>query len=103
MATLDNLTEKAAGDAELSRGDVAEAMRALLDEAVAEEAKGDFLTALARKGETAGEIAAFALELRARAVVRRLIRRGSAGWCWTWWARARTCRTPLMFPRARFS
>jgi anthranilate phosphoribosyltransferase len=47
---------------------VAEAMRALLDDSVAEGAKADFLTALARKGETAGEIAAFALELRSRAV-----------------------------------
>src|SRR5439155_7837848 len=31
-------------------------------------AKAEFLAALAGKGETAGEIAAFALELRARAV-----------------------------------
>lgn len=68
MATLDKLTEKATSGAELSREDVAEAMRALLDVAIAEGEKADFLTALARKGETAGEIAAFALELRARAV-----------------------------------
>src|ERR1700693_1597873 len=68
MATLDNLTEKATTGAELSREDVSRAMLALLDGTVAEEAKGDFLTALARKGETAGEIAAFALELRSRAV-----------------------------------
>src|ERR1035437_3841499 len=68
MATLNKLTEKATAGAELSREDVAEAMRALLDDAVGEDAKADFLTALARRGETAGEIAAFALELRARAV-----------------------------------
>ncbi len=68
MATLNKLTEKVVAGAELSRDEVAEAMRALLDEAVAEDAKADFLTALARKGETAGEIAAFALELRSRAV-----------------------------------
>jgi len=68
MATLDKLTEKASAGAGLSREDIAEAMRALLDGAVAEDAKADFLTALARRGETAGEIAAFALELRARAV-----------------------------------
>src|ERR1035441_7872404 len=68
MATLNKLTEKATAGAELSREDVAEAMRALLDDAVGEDAKADFLTALAKKGETAGEIAAFALELRSRAV-----------------------------------
>src|SRR6266404_3124814 len=68
MAALNKLTEKATAGAELSRDEVAEAMRALLDDAVAEDAKADFLTALARKGETAGEIAAFALELRSRAV-----------------------------------
>src|SRR6266404_7279135 len=68
MALLNELTEKATTGAELSRDDVAEVMRALLDEAVAEDAKADFLTALAGKGETAGEIAAFALELRSRAV-----------------------------------
>ncbi len=43
-------------------------MTALLDQSVADEAKAGFLTALARKGETAEEIAAFALELRARAI-----------------------------------
>jgi anthranilate phosphoribosyltransferase len=68
MATLKQLTEKAVSGAELSRENVAEAMRALLDAAVAEDAKADFLAALARRGETAGEITAFALELRARAV-----------------------------------
>src|ERR1022692_5301544 len=68
MATLDKLIEKAAAGAELSREDVSMAMRALLDDSLSEDAKADFLTALARKGETAGEIAAFALELRSRAV-----------------------------------
>ena len=53
---------------DLAREDVAEAIRALLDDAVSDEAKAEFLTALARKGETAEEIAAFATELRARAV-----------------------------------
>ena len=52
----------------LSREDVAEAMGALLDAAVADGAKAEFLTALANKGETAEEIAAFALELRGRGV-----------------------------------
>src|ERR1017187_5758583 len=68
MATLDKLIEKAAAGAELSREDVSMAMRALLDDSLSEDAKADFLTALAQKGETAGEIAAFALELRSRAV-----------------------------------
>ena len=68
MTPLSTLTEKATSSADLSREDVTEAMRALLDETVAETAKAEFLTALARKGETAEEIAAFALELRARAV-----------------------------------
>ena len=68
MATLDKLIEKATSGAELSREDVSLAMRALLDDAVGEDAKAEFLTALARKGETAGEIAAFAMELRSRAV-----------------------------------
>jgi anthranilate phosphoribosyltransferase len=68
MATLDKLTEKATSGAELSREDVSRAMRALLDDAIGEDAKADFLTALALRGETAGEIAAFALELRSRAV-----------------------------------
>jgi anthranilate phosphoribosyltransferase len=52
----------------LSRADIAGAVIELLDPTVAGDAKADFLTALARKGETAEEIAAFALELRARAV-----------------------------------
>jgi anthranilate phosphoribosyltransferase len=68
MATLDKLSGKATAGAELSREDVSRAMLALLDDVVGEDAKADFLTALARRGETAGEIAAFALELRARAV-----------------------------------
>jgi anthranilate phosphoribosyltransferase len=68
MTTLAELTQQATAGAGLSRADVAEAMRALLDGTVAEDAKGDFLTALAHKGETAEEIAAFALELRDRAV-----------------------------------
>src|ERR1041385_437898 len=68
MTTLADLTQQAAAGTDLSRDNVTEAVSALLDSAVAEDTKGDFLTALARKGETAGEIAAFALELRARAV-----------------------------------
>src|ERR1039457_2813267 len=68
MTVLRELTNKVTAGAELSRDEVTEAMRALLDDAVGEDAKAEFLTAVAREGETAGEIAAFALELRSRAV-----------------------------------
>lgn len=62
------LTNKLAASGSLSRSEVAEAVAALLNCSVSDDAKAEFLTALARKGETAEEIAAFALELRARAV-----------------------------------
>jgi anthranilate phosphoribosyltransferase len=52
----------------LTRPHVAAAVAALLDPAVPDADKAAFLTALAQRGETADEIAAFALELRARAV-----------------------------------
>jgi anthranilate phosphoribosyltransferase len=68
MTTLDALTKKTASGAELSREEIGEAVALLLDSRVADDAKAAFLTALACKGETAGEIAAFALELRMRAV-----------------------------------
>ena len=71
MTGLDTLTKKVARE-DLARDDVAEAIRALLDGVVSDDAKAEFLTALARKGETAGEIAAFAMELRARAVDPRI-------------------------------
>ncbi len=65
---MNKLTTKLKSGANLSREDVAAAMVALLDDGVGEDAKADFLTALTQKGETAEEIAAFALELHARAV-----------------------------------
>ena len=68
MTTLDALTKKTASGADLSREEIGEAVALLLDSHVADDVKSAFLTALARKGETAGEIAAFALELRMRAV-----------------------------------
>ena len=64
MTGLNQLTQ----GRDLSRAEIAGAVKDLLDPTVADAAKADFLTALARKGETAEEIAAFALELRARAV-----------------------------------
>jgi anthranilate phosphoribosyltransferase len=67
MTGLDTLTKKVTRE-DLARDDVAEAIGALLDGAVSDDAKAEFLTALARKGETAEEIAVFALELRARGI-----------------------------------
>ena len=68
MTTLEELTRKLEAGGDLFRDETLRAVAALLDEAVDEDAKAGFLTALARKGETAEEIAAFAVELRARAV-----------------------------------
>ncbi|HAB17077.1 MAG TPA: anthranilate phosphoribosyltransferase [Verrucomicrobiota bacterium] len=51
--------------AALDSNQVATAVRALVDPGVPAEAKAEFLTALAKKGETPDEIAAFARELRA--------------------------------------
>ena len=68
MKRLTELTGKLATGGDLGRDEVAVAVQALLDDAVADAAKAAFLVALARKGETAAEIAAFALELRDRAV-----------------------------------
>jgi anthranilate phosphoribosyltransferase len=68
MTALGTLTAKVTSGADLSRSEVAEAMVALLDNTIPDDTKGEFLTALARKGESAEEIAAFAMELRARAV-----------------------------------
>jgi anthranilate phosphoribosyltransferase len=65
---LDALTLKVPAGCELSRAEIAEVVQVLLDDETTEDAKAGFLTALARRGETAGEIAAFALELRSRAV-----------------------------------
>jgi anthranilate phosphoribosyltransferase len=68
VTTLEHLTPRASAGCELSRAEIADAMQALLDSGVTEDAKAEFLTALACRGETAEEIAAFALELRRRAV-----------------------------------
>ena len=62
------LTAFVAAGGELGPDRIARAVAALTDEALAPEAKADFLVALARKGETPAEISGFAAELRARAV-----------------------------------
>jgi len=68
MNILQDLTLHIAKGCELSAAEVSAALAALLTPEVADPAKADFLTALAAKGETAEEIAAFARELRSRAV-----------------------------------
>lgn len=53
----------------LSEEQVRDAVVQLTSDTVAAETKADFLTALAKKGETIGEIAAFARELRERSIL----------------------------------
>jgi len=62
------LTQQLKDRAALSAAQVAEAVRALVAEEFTPETKADFLCALALKGETVDEIAAFATELRQRSI-----------------------------------
>ena len=66
---LDALTGQLTRKEPLAPGRVADAVSALILESIPIESKAAFLTALARKGETAEEIAAFANELCARAIL----------------------------------
>ena len=68
MNTLQDLTAQLAKGCALSDAEVGAAVSALLAPAVTDDTKATFLTTLAGKGETADEIAAFARELRSRAV-----------------------------------
>src|SRR5439155_19568763 len=63
-----SLIDQLAESIPLSNDQVASAVNWLVDERADAEAKADFLTALARKGETTEEIAAFARELRAKSI-----------------------------------
>lgn len=65
---LDALTKQLTYAQSLSAEQVKCAVAQLIDETVAVEAKADFLTALARKGETVEEISAFAGELREKSI-----------------------------------
>ncbi len=65
---LDNFTQQLVAGVALGPQQVTAAVAALVDEAIAVEAKAGFLTALAKKGETTEEIATFARELRDRSV-----------------------------------
>lgn len=68
MSSLNSLTDNLRAAQNLTAADIAVAAAALAEERVSAEDKMDFLSALADKGETAEEIAAFAREFRARAV-----------------------------------
>lgn len=65
---LEQLTQQLAQAAALSRDQINAAVAQLVQESVSTETKAGFLTALARKGETIDEIAAFARELGEKAV-----------------------------------
>lgn len=58
----------------LTTAQVSAAVAALVDEMTSPEVKAEFLTALARKGETTEEIVAFATELRLRSLQPKLDR-----------------------------
>ena len=64
---LNSLTESLRAGSDLTAEQVTDSVAHMTAEAIPPEAKADFLTALAEKGETADELAAFASELRARA------------------------------------
>ena len=65
---LETLIRQLAAATDLSAGQVQEAVELLTDEKTSAPLKADFLAALATKGETAGEIAAFAAALREKSV-----------------------------------
>ena len=65
---LEEFTHQLAASNALTDEQVRVAVERLVDEAVPAATKADFLTHLARKGETTGEIAAFARELRGWAI-----------------------------------
>ncbi len=62
------LTEQLSEAKPLTDEQAVDAVAQLVDEKIPAEAKAEFLTALARKGETTDEIAAFARELREKSV-----------------------------------
>ena len=65
---LASLTKQLAAAQSLSAGQIHSAVAQLTDENTPAETKADFLTALAQKGETPAEIAAFAAALREKSV-----------------------------------
>ena len=65
---LSAFTDRIKSAPALAAADVSAAAAALVSAAVDDRAKADFLVALANRGETAGEVAAFAAAFRARAL-----------------------------------
>ena len=65
---LATFTRQLAAASPLSAGQIAAAVELLTDETISAPAKADFLAALAQKGETPEEIAAFAAALREKSV-----------------------------------
>ncbi len=68
MPDFPSLTQRLREGGELSAAEIAAAVELLASPGDAPEIKADFLAALATKGETASELAAFAQELRRRSV-----------------------------------
>src|SRR5262245_7097516 len=68
VSVLEAMIAQLEQGAPLNEAAVSTAVARLVDEQVRVETKADFLAALARKGETTGEIAAFARELRAKSM-----------------------------------
>lgn len=68
MSTLADFTAQLTAGRDLAPAQVEIAAAALAASEVSDDTKAEFLTALARKGETAAEVAAFATAFRARAV-----------------------------------
>ena len=66
---LESLIRQLAALEALTDAQVGQAVEHLIDESVPATLKADFMIALARKGETGAEIAVFARELRARAIM----------------------------------
>jgi anthranilate phosphoribosyltransferase len=66
---LEELTRQLAAARQLTDEQIRESVERLADEKVPANVKADFLTALAKKGETAEEIAAFAHALRDKSIV----------------------------------
>jgi len=66
---LNTLTEQLRAGTDLTAEQVTEAVQQMTAEEITPEVKAGFLTALAAKGESTEELAAFAGELRARATV----------------------------------
>jgi len=66
---LEKFIKQLADDEPLREEQIGTAVEELIDERVATATKADFLTHLARKGETVEEIAAFARALRAKSIL----------------------------------